>query len=108
MTQYQLRFAGSFRDEVLQTVQREIERSRVADQLCSVALLAPAHDGAFNTERLVIETHDVNPNELLSIKRALRKIPVLRRRGVTLETYEVLGQRAISVLGLTGQYRRRP
>lgn len=106
MTRYQLRFADSFPDEVLEKVQKGIESRRVSLQLASIALLAPEDDGAFNTERLVITTRDVKPDELPTIKRALRRIPVLKRRGVTLETYEVLEQHAISALGLTN--RRAP
>lgn len=95
MTRYQLRFVGSFPDEVFQEVLKHAETSEIATRLASIALLVPEDDGDFNTERLVIETKsNVGRSELRDIKHALRTFPVLKRREVGLDVYEVIERQA--------------
>ena len=107
MTRYQLRFAGSFPDEVFQEVLKHAEAGAIATKLASIALLAPEDDGDFNTERLVIETRsNVDQNELPNIKRTLRTFPILRRREVVLDVYEVTKRRAILAPSST-RYKKR-
>lgn len=91
MTRFQLRFAGSFPDGILTDIERQLYENDLSEKFIGVALLVPENDGDFNTERLTFETADVNRRELLLIKRALRKLPALRKKGVVVDTYEVAG-----------------
>lgn len=91
MTRFQLRFAGSFPDGILSDIERQLQKSDLIEKLVGVVLLAPENDGDFNTERLTFETADVDRKELFAIRRALRKLPALRKKGVVVDTYEVAG-----------------
>ena len=107
MTRYQLRFAGSFSDEVFQEVLKHAEASEISTKLASIALLAPEDDGDFNTERLVIETRsNVGRGELPNIKRTLRTLPILKRREVGLDVYEVIERRTLLTPG-SARYKKR-
>lgn len=79
MTTYQLRFAGSFPDEVFQEVLKHVGASEIATRLTSIALLVPEDDGDINTERLVFETRDISNAELKQLKRRLKQFRELRR-----------------------------
>lgn len=93
MTRYQLRFAGSFDQEVFHRVAERLKKSDAAHQhILGIALLAPPDDGDFNTERVVVETQDISVEELKQVKRKLKKFPELRRGRVHVDVYEVLGQ----------------
>lgn len=96
-----------FSDKVFQEVLRYAETSEIATRLASIALLAPEDDGDFNTERLVIETKsNVGRSELRDIKYTLRTFPVLKRREMGLDVYEVIDRQAFLTPGSV-RYKKR-
>lgn len=92
MTRYQLRFAGQFKEGVLDRVAIGISQGGFAEWVKSIALLAPENDGDLNTERIAVETYDVTDPELVAVKRLLKSMPDLKSRRVTSDTYAILGQ----------------